>query len=379
MKKFIYSAIFLFGAACAGNKLNQPAAPPPQELPVIQLNTGSATTWQEYPATIEGSSNIEIRPQVGGLLEKIYVEEGVYVSEGAPLFRINSNEYQEQANSADASIQSAKAAIEKAQLEIDRIKPLVANKVVAEVQLKTAEANLRSSKAAYAQAVSAKGAANITVGYTLIKAPVSGYIGHIPYKQGSRLSQSDPLPLTVLSAVNNVHVYFSMSENDYLHFLSGVEGKTTEEKISHLPLVELQLPDNSIYHAKGKVELVQGQFDKDAGTISFRVNFPNDDKQLRSGLTGKIRIPTELSAQVVVPQEATYEVQDKIFVFALGDSNKVASKQILVSGKSGTNYLVSSGITPGEKIVFSGLQRLRDGAIITPQQISLDSTLRAGL
>lgn len=379
MKKFIYSAIFLFGAACAGNKLNQPAAPPPQELPVIRLTTGSATTWQEYPATIEGSSNIEIRPQVGGLLEKIYVEEGAYVSEGAPLFRINSNEYREQANSADASIQSAKAAIEKAQLEIDRIKPLVANKVIAEVQLKTAEANLRSSKAAYAQAVSAKGSASITVGYTLIKAPMSGYIGHIPYKQGSILSQSDPLPLTVLSAVNNVHAYFSMSENDYLHFMSGVEGKTAEEKISHLPLVELQLPDNSIYHAKGKIELVQGQFDKDAGTISFRVNFPNDDKQLRSGLTGKIRIPTELNAQIMIPQEATYEVQDKIFVFALGDSNKVASKQILVSGKSGSNYLVSSGIAAGDKIVFSGLQRLRDGAIITPQQISLDSTLRAGL
>ncbi len=379
MKKFIYSAIFLFTAACAGNKLNQPSAPPPQELPVIQLNTGSATTWQEYPASVEGSSNIEIRPQVGGYLEKIFVEEGAYVAKGDPLFRINSNEYQEYANGADASIQSAKTSIEKAQLELDRIKPLVDNKVIAVVQLKTAEANLRAAKAAYAQAVSSKGSANITVGYTLIKAPINGYIGHIPYRQGSILSKADPLPLTVLSDINNVHAYFSMSESDYLHFLSGIEGKTTEEKIGNLPQVELELPDNSIYQAKGKVELVQGQFDKNAGTISFRVSFPNAEKQLRSGITGKIRIPTQLNAQIIVPQEATYEVQDKIFVFALGDSNKVASKQILVSGKTGSNYLVSRGLAPGETIVFSGLQRLRDGAIITPQHISLDSTLRAGL
>ncbi len=378
MKKLIYSAAFLFFAACAGNQLNQ-APPPPQALPVIKLNTGSAVTWQEYPASVEGTTNVEIRPQVSGYLEKIFVEEGTYVQQGQPLFKINSNEYNEYANNAGASIQAAKANIERAQVEVDRITPLVQNKVVADVQLKTAVANLNAAKAAYAQATSSKGSADITVGYTLIKAPVSGYIGHIPFKQGSLIGKGEALPLTVLSEVNNVHAYFSMSESDFLTFIAKIDGKTTEEKVRNIPAVELQLPDNSIYQAKGKVELVQGQFDRNAGTISFRAIFPNGEKQLRSGITGRIRIPSLHQEQLIVPQEATYEVQDKIFVFAMGDSNKVVSKQISVSGKSGSNYLVSKGLASGESIVFSGLQRLRDGAVIAPQQISLDSVLHASL
>ncbi len=378
MKKLFYSAVFLCFAACAGNQLNQ-TPPAPQALPVIQVSSGSATTWQEYPASLEGTVNVEIRSQVGGYLEKIFVEEGAYVNAGQPLFKVNNSEYKEYANNAGASIQVAKANIEKAQVEVDRIKPLVDNHVVADVQLRSAVANLNAAKASFAQATSSKGSADITMGYTLIKAPVSGYIGHIPFKQGSLVGKGDITPLTVLSEVNNVHAYFSMSESDFLVFISGIKGKTTEEKLKNIPPVELQLPDNTIYKAKGRVELVQGQFDRNAGTISFRAIFPNNEKLLRSGITGKIRIPSLLLAQMMVPQEATYEVQDKIFVFALGDSNKVASKQIFVSGKSGSNYLVNKGLASGETIVFSGLQRLKDGAIITPQNISFDSTLHAGL
>lgn len=378
MKKIFYSGVFLVLVACAGNQFNQ-TPPPPQSLPVIKLNTGSATIWQEYPASLEGTVNVEIRSQVNGYLEKIYVEEGAYVLQGQPLFSINSSEYKEYANNAGASIQLAKANMERAQVEVDRIKPLVDNKVVADVQLKTAQANLAASKAALAQAVSSKGSADITVGYTLIKAPVNGYIGHIPFKKGSVVSKTDVIPLTVLSEVNNVHAYFSMSESDFLTFLSKVEGKTTEEKVKNILPVELQLPDNTIYKTKGRVELVQGQFDRNAGAISFRAVFNNAEKQLRSGMTGKIRIPSMLHEQLIVPQEATYEVQDKIFVFALGDSNKVASKQIFVSGKSGSNYLVNKGLVSGETILFSGLQRVRDGIFIVPQPISLDSVLRASL
>ncbi len=374
---YILYAGILFLAACAGQEMNP--TPPPPSLPVIKINAGSATTWVEYPATIEGSTNIEIRPQVSGYLEKIYVEEGAYVNQGQPLFRINSREYSELSNNAAASVQSAKAAIEKAQVEYDRLKPLVDNKVIAETQLKTAKANVDAAKAAHAQATSGKGSADITVGYTLITAPVSGYIGHIPFKQGSLIGKGESLPLTVVSAVNNVHAYFSMSEADFLAFIARYEGKSTEEKIKNIPAVDLQLPDNTIYTAKGKIELVQGQFDRSSGTISFRAVFANNEKLLRSGITGKIRIPFLHDNQLMVPQESTYEMQDKVFVFALGDSNKVTSKQISVSGKSGNNYLVSKGLASGESIVFSGIQRLRDGSVITPQKISADSVLQASL
>lgn len=369
----IYAGILYF-AACAGNVNNQPAPPPPS-LPVVKLETGSATTWQEFPATIEGTTNVEIRPQVSGYLETIYVQDGDWVSKGQPLFRINAKEYNQYSNSAAASIQLAKANVEKAQVEVDRLEPLVANKVISEVQLKTAKATLHEAEAAYAQAVSSKGSADITLGYTLITAPVSGYVGHINFKQGSLIGKGEQLPLTLLSEVNNVHAYFSLSEADFLRFFSSVQGKSIEEKIKNIPTVELKLADNSIYKAKGKVELIQGQFDRAAGSIAFRAIFPNTEKLLRSGISGKIRIPSSLNDKLLVPQQSTYEMQDRVYVFAVGDSNKVISKQITIRGKSEGNYIVEKGVNNGEVIVYSGLQRLRDGAIITPKNVSLDSVL----
>ena len=372
--KYLLSALLLYLAACVG-KQNEMQSAPPQSLPVVKLDTASVITWQEYPASVQGTINVEIRPQVSGYLEKIYVEDGAYVTKGQPLFRIDSKEYSQFSQSASANIQLAKAAVEKAELEVDRLQPLVANKVIADVQLKTAKANLHEAQAAYAQAVSGKGSADITLGYTLITAPVNGYVGHVNFKQGSLIGKGEMQPLTILSDVNNVHAYFSMSESEFYSFLSSINGKTAEEKISNIPGVELQLADNSIYNIKGKVELVQGQFDRNSGSISFRAVFPNDEKLLRSGITGKIRIPFSQQNKLMVPQQATYELQDRVYVFAVGDSNKVTSKQITIKGKSEGNYIVDKGVNNGDVIVYSGLQRLRDGAVIVPQSISLDSVL----
>jgi len=377
MKKFpiylMYAAV-IYLAACA-SKANNLQAPSAQTLPVVKLDTASVTTWQEYPATVQGTVNVEIRPQVSGYLEKIFVEDGAYVSAGQPLFRINSKEYSQFSNTAATNIQAAKAAVEKAQVEVDRLQPLVDHKVIAEVQLRTAKAALHQEQAAYQQALSGKGSADITLGYTLITAPVSGYVGHINFKQGSLIGKGEADPLTVLSEVNNVHAYFSMSEADFFSFFAAVPGKTAEEKIQHIPPVDLALADNSVYGNKGKVELVQGQFDRSSGSISFRAVFANNDKLLRSGITGRIRIPFFQQNKLMVPQQATYELQDKVYVFAVTDSNKVISKQITIAGKSEGNYIVSKGVVNGETIVYSGLQRLRDGASIIPQNISLDSVL----
>jgi membrane fusion protein (multidrug efflux system) len=374
MKKYLVSAAVLYLAACAGD-YREKQAPAPPSIPVVKLTTGSATTWQEYPATVQGTINVEIRPQVSGYLEKIYVEDGAWVAKGQPLFRINSAPYSQLSNSAAASIQAAKASIEKAQVEVDRLQPLVDNKVISGVQLKTALAILHQEQAAYAQAVSGKQSADITVGYTLISAPVSGYVGRINFKQGSLIGKGEAEPLTLLSEVENVHAYFSMSEGDFFSFFATVPGKTAEEKITNLPAVELALADNSVYNAKGRVELVQGQFDRNSGSISFRALFPNKAKLLRSGVTGRVRIPFFQKDKLMVPQQATYELQDKLYVFALADSNKLVSKQITVTGKSEGNYIVSQGVSNGETIVYSGLQRLRDGAVISPEKISLDSAI----
>ena len=376
---FAIAAITLY--ACNSSSGNEGGGggyqQPPQMLPVLVVSNTPATTYQEFSASLEGSKDIEIRPQVEGYLEKIYVDEGAHVRKGQPLFQINSRPYNEQLNNAKASLAAAKANLANAEINVSKLTPLVQNNVISDVQLKTAKTAYDAAAANVAQAQAMVGNAQINLGYALIKAPVDGYVGRIPHKTGSLVGMSTVEPLTVVSEIKEVYAYFSLSENDFIQFKNQFAGNTVEEKIKKMPPVELVLSDGSIYKQKGKVQTVTGQFDNSIGAISFRAAFPNKDRLLRSGNTGKVRIPRVLTNALVVPQEATFEVQDKVFVFALGDSNKVTSKPIVVSGKTATYYFVESGVQAGEKIVFSGIGNLRDGMVIAPQPMSTDSLLKA--
>jgi len=350
---------------------------PPQELPVITISSVPAKIYQYYTASLQGSRDIEIRPQVDGYINKIYVDEGAQVKKGQLLFKIDPQPYIEQLNNANAVYMAAKASLEDAELNVNKLGPLVQNNVISDVQLKSAQAALNVARANVAQTSAAVQSARINLGYTSITAPASGYIGRIPYKMGSLVGKSTLDPLTVLSETKDVRAYFSMSELNFQQFKDQFPGNTIEEKIKQMPPVELVLATDSVYAQKGKVELAEGQFDKTTGTINFRATFPNAQGLLRSGNTGKIRIVKNLGNSIVIPQDATFELQDKIFVYAVGDSNKVVSRPITVSGTSGNYYLVQGGVNPGEKIVYSGLDRLREGAVIQPQPISMDSLLKA--
>lgn len=352
------------------------AAPPPAQLPVMSVVNAPATTYQEFSASLEGTVNVEIRPQVDGYLEKIYVDEGAYVKAGQPLFKINERVYAEQLNSARSNLMAAQANMQKAQLEVDRLKPLVDNKVVSDVQLQTAKAELESARASAAQAKAMVGSAQINVGYTLITAPVSGYIGRIPFKTGSLVGKGEAQPLTLLSDVKEMYAYFSMSEPDFIAFKNKFEGNTIEEKVKHVPSVELVLADNTVFAEKGKIETIEGQFDKTMGAITFRATFPNAGGMLRSGNTGKIRIPQLFQTALIIPQEATFEIQDKVYVYTVADSNKVVSKLISILGKTNNYYYVNNGVKAGDKIVLSGIGNLKDGVVIAPQMIQADSLLK---
>lgn len=372
----LYSVVILSLLSGCGTSQAHQEGPQAAALPVLKLNAVPATTYREFSATLEGRTNVEIRPQVEGILDKIYVDEGAYVKAGQPLFKINDRVYAEVQSNASATLLAAKANLEKAQLEVDRLTPLVNNNVVGEVQLKTAQANYQAAKAAVAQAQAQLGSAGINVGYTLITAPVSGYIGRIPYKAGALVGRAEPQPLTVLSDVNEMYAYFSMSEGDFLKFKNETAGSSIADKVKQLPAVALKLADNTIYTEKGKIETMEGQFDKTMGAISFRATFPNGGGLLRTGNTGKILIPEQFNDAVVIPTEATYELQDKVMVFIVADSNKVTGVPITISGKSGNYYFVEKGVKSGQRIVYSGLDRLQDGAVIAPQQMSLDSLLK---
>ena len=380
MRKYLVFSVLLAAAAIYMTGCNQAqgtqAAPPPQSLPVLPITSASATTYQEFSTAVEGKVNVEIRPQVSGYLDKIFVEEGAYVSQGQPLFKINDRPYDAQVHNSTANVEAAKANEEKAAIEVNRLQPLVANHVISDVQLKSAQAAYDAAKAAVAQAEAEGNNAGINLGYTLVKAPVSGYIGRIPFKVGALVGKGETQPLTVVSDINEVYAYFGMSENDFLKFTEQVPGKTINEKIKALPPVELELADKSIYASKGKVELMEGQFDRNIGAITFRATFPNADRLLRSGITGKIRIPEINSGLLPVPQTSTYEIQDRVFVFIVGDSNKVVGKQLHIVRKTTDYYLVDKGVQPGDKIVFAGMDRLTDGAVISPEVLSADSLFK---
>lgn len=365
-------------AGCGSSSGSAPmGAPPPAELPVYAVTQSDATVYQEFASSIEGMQDIEIRPQVEGYLDRIYVDEGSYVRKGQLLFHINDRPFAEQLNTARAGLSAAKASLSTAEINLNKLKPLVDNSIISPVQLRSAQSSYDAAAAAVQQAEAQVRQAEINMGFTSIKAPVEGYVGRIPHRIGSLVNTNTAAALTVLSEIREVYAYFSLSESDYLQFQQQFPGKTFEEKIKQMPAVELLMADGQLYPHKGRIQLMTGQFDHSTGAVSLRAVFQNPDRLLRSGNTGKIRLPLSLKQAVVVPQESTFAIQDKIFVFTVSDSNTVASRPIEISGKSGAYYFVGNGLKAGERIVYSGTGNLQDGMPIVPQPISSDSLLKA--
>jgi len=367
----------IFFAACSGDKVQAPAVVL-QTLPVLALQNSTETTFADYPASIQGTVDLEIRPQISGVLDQILINEGALVQKGQPLFKINALPFREALNNAKALLHAAQAAVTNAQIEVDKLTPLVQNKVVSDFQLKSAKSAYQSALASVEQARAGVASANINLGYTLVKAPVTGYVGRLPKKQGSLVSATDAIPLTQLSDAHEVHVYFSLGENDFIGFNAKYPGKNITERLKNLPGVSLVLADNTVYTSLGKIDMVDGQFDKQTGAIALRATFPNKEGLLRSGNTGKVRLSLQHANALLIPQSSTVEVQDKMFVFTVDAANKVSKQPITVTGTSGTNYLVAAGLKAGDRIVFDGIDKLKDGEVIQPQKVK-DEPLKTAL
>jgi membrane fusion protein (multidrug efflux system) len=368
MKNVIITSFILALVLSSCADKTQAPAPAAPLLPVLAIQNANAVTDSDYPASIQGTIDVEIRPQVSGNLERVYIDEGSYVTKGQTLFKINERPFREQLNNAIANLHAAEAALINAQLEVDKLTPLVLNKVVSDYQLKTAKASQKIAAANIEQAKAMVGSAKINLGYTTVTAPVSGYIGRLPKKQGSLVSSTDLEPLTSLSDVHEVYAYFSLGETDFINFKAKYAGNSLGDKLKNLPPVTLILADNNAYPQTGKIDMVDGQFDKNTGAITLRATFPNTGGTLRSGNTGKIRLGIQHDDAILIPQSATIEMQDKIFVFTVGKENKVNKMPITVIGKTGTNYLIKEGVQTGDLIVLSGIDKLQEGQVIQPQK-----------
>ncbi|NOU58433.1 efflux RND transporter periplasmic adaptor subunit [Marinifilum caeruleilacunae] len=364
---FISAAILLLGlASCqSGNQPQMGHGPMP--FPVQKIEKANVTTFTEYAANIEGVQNIEIRPKVDGFVDQIFVDEGEQVRKGQLLFKLSAETLNQQAKAAKANINVAEAQVVSAQVEVDKIKPLVEQNIISAIQLTTAESNLNAAKAQLIAAKAQYQNAKENLDYTIIKSPVDGMIGSLPYKVGSLVGRTETQPLTTVSNIKNVYAYFTLNEKQLLQFNRQLNGSSIEDKIKQLPEVELVLADGSIYTQKGRIETINGMVNPRTGSVSYRAIFPNPDHLLRSGISGKVKMPSTIDDVVLLPQKATFELQGKKFVYLVNDENKVQSKEVRISNTTDTHFIVSKGIESGQKFVVDGLIKLREGMEIIPQ------------
>jgi len=263
-------------------------------------------------------------------------------------------------------VEVAKANVATTQLTVDSKTELHAQNIISDYDLQTAKNSLASAKAALAQAEAQLASARNDLSYTTITSPSDGVVGTIPFRVGSLVGTTTQEPLTVVSDINKMFVYFSMNEKQLLALTRQKDG-SVNSMIGAMPEVQLQLADGTMYPAKGKIETLSGVIDLSTGAVQMRATFPNAQRLLRSGGTGTVLIPSVLDSALLIPQSATYEVQDKKFVYVLGDSSKVKNTEITVFPlDNGKQYVVTSGLKPGEQVVVEGVATLRDGMPIQP-------------
>lgn len=368
MLLFLLTGIFL---GCSSSDQGAQEQKTVKKLPVIVLKQQAVTVNTDYPARIEGKVNVDIRPQAEGYIDRIFVEEGDLVKAGQPIIKINDRPYVEQLNTAKANLNSAKAALKTAALEVEKFTTLSQNKVTSDFQLKAALAAYENAEAAVAQQNSLLEAAKINLGFTLIKAPVSGFIGRIPKRVGNLASRTEVQPITTLSDISSVYAYFSMTEKDFLRFNAEHPNQSMPQIIAALPKVTLLLADGTQYLHAGKIQMVDGQFDTNTGAVSIRAVFENPKYLLRSGNTGRITLPQLHQDAILVPVLSTLDMQDKIFVFKLTKDNRTERVALKVSGKNGDNYLVKSGLKVGDRIVAKEIATLAEGEQIQPEAVNL--------
>ena len=292
---------------------------------------------KEYVSQIKSVRNIEIRGQEKGYLQNIYVDEGQHVHAGQVLFRIMPKMLQ-------AELLKAQAETKSAEIELQNTKLLTDKNVVSKNELAMAKAKLQSANAETAMA-------KMHLGFTEIRAPFDGTIDRIPLKLGSMVEEG--ALLTSSSDNSQVFSYFNVSEPEYLNYQSAVKAKGQQE-------VSLLLANGELLKSKGKVELIESEFDSETGNIAFRARFNNADNLLRNGETGKIQMLVPLKNALVIPQKATYEIQDKTYVFVVDNRNKVHSRAITIKGELPDLYIIGDGLTLGDKIVLEGVQKVKE-------------------
>ena len=327
------------------------------EFPVTTVGTSSADMQSTYPAAIKGIQDVEIRPKAQGFLTQINVKEGQTVSAGQVLFVIDNETYQAQVRQAQAAVNAAQQQVNTAKLTYDNSKQLHEKRVIGDYELQTSQNTYESAQAQLAQAQAALASAKEALSYCFVKSPAAGVVGTLPFKKGALVSASNVL--TTVSNISSMEAYFSVTEKEAMLI--------SQKGLASMPAVKLQLADGTIYPQEGTISKMSGVIDAATGSVQLIASFSNPEKTLKSGATGTIIIPRVSSNVVIIPQSCVSEVQNKKFVYTLGEGNKVKYTEIKVDPQNdGNNYVVTEGLKPGDKYVTNGITKLNDGMEIVP-------------
>ncbi|MET1056131.1 MAG: efflux RND transporter periplasmic adaptor subunit [Pedobacter sp.] len=364
--------LFLAGitlASCGGSNKEDAAkaaaAPQVKEYKVVTLQPRSATLNTDFPASIQGQENIEIRPRIEGYIEKIYVDEGAVVKKGQPLFKINDPQYEQAVRTANAGIKTAEAQVSTAKLAVVKVTPLVKKEIVSKYELESAQYSYDSALASLSQAKAALVNARTNLSYTTVTSPVNGVVGSIPFRLGSLVNSSTTDPLTTVSSIGNVYAYFALNEKLLLEFTKDSTGTTFSQKIAKLPKVSLLLADGSLYKEQGRIETVNGLINTATGSANIRARFSNPQGIIRSGSSTTVRFPNAVKDAILIPQSATYELQDKRFAVVIDKDGKTKTVAITVMENTpGNYYIVQSGLKAGDQVALEGVATLQDGTQI---------------
>ena len=342
-----------------------PTAMGPGQYAVMTVSTTDREIPSNYSATIRGRQDIDIYPQVSGTIFQLCVTEGQRVSNGQTLFIIDQVPYKAALQTAEANVAAAEASVATAQLTYDSKKELFARNVVSQFDLSTAENNLLTAKAQLAQAEAQRVNAANNLSYTVVKSPANGVVGTLPYRVGALVSASIPQPLTTVSDNSVMCVCFAMTADQLLDMTR--KYGSIEQTLKQLPDVQLRLNDGSIYDKTGRIESISGVIDPSTGTVSLRAAFPNEGGLLHSGGAGNIILPTLYKDCIAIPQSATFELQDKVFVYKLVDGKASSAPVQVASISDGKEYIVLSGLAAGDVIITEGVGLLREGTPVVPK------------
>ena len=364
-KILLFAALAAMLVSCGGKKSSGKPNFGDNEYAVRTIGAQSAELQTTYPATIRGMQDVEIRPKVSGFITKLCVKEGQTVKAGQLLFVIDNVTYAAAVRQAKAAVNSAKAQLNTARLTYNNNEKLFKNNVIGSYELQSAKNNMQAAAAALAQAEASYVSAKENLSYCYVTSPASGVIGNLPYRVGALVSASSQQPLTTVSNISTMQVYFSMTEKELLDMTKTAGGLHTA--IKDYPAVKLQLADGTIYDHPGRVATVSGVIDATTGSVSMRADFPNPQHLLKSGGSGSIVVPHVSSSAIVIPQDAVAQVQDKHFVYIVGKDNKVKYSAVTVDPQDdGKNFIITSGLKVGDRIVVNGISSLTDGAEIKP-------------